>query len=602
MNSTEVSRLPSAIKTPSAAIGEAVCLLQTSTRFSLSQTASFAPLRQDSSPDTSWPADDFPISWGQQDDNLAVVECVNTEESHPKQLFFEDVDITAPADDEIFTDIVLNPPPQYSHDEAVLSPHYPTWRGSDAMMGSFSESAPSYEDTGGLFVRTASMPLPAALPARVEGSLVASITPPPQQRHCQMLRRPATVDLMQLDARSQQQGFAPVPASKERERGVSSRSDGGDDSVPPLPCDAAAVTTAEQFARHALRQLRVSYFGCNTVPSHTVIQERALPGAPEATAAELVKAPRLWSVFTGPLQSAEDMCAIFCHSSCGAQMSSTMDRAHIEYMGVVNLLHKKWEVVLMATLRNKFARAVAVVRATAAAATTAAVAPDDRPRKRPRRAAGGDVKARTTLSSPSRSTGGSRKRKSAATRKCTEMPSLTHDEFDAAAAVHGFNFCPADFETMSAEFMKAAVCEENAALAARFLAEMRFSMFDPADEAAALVAAAKAAGKCAPLPSELPQRLAPLTPAERAQLMAATTLKTLQENSMILRFAAFVAEGSASGSITWDEARACFFASRKDMETNVLGKKGDIWRSMSFYCPFFTRMLCAEHESGCVTD
>ena len=46
--------------------------------------------------------------------------------------------------------------------------------------------------------------------------------------------------------------------------------------------------------------------------------------------------------------------------------------------------------------------------------------------------------------------------------------------------------------------------------------------------------------------------------------------------------------------------RACFFASRKDIEAKELGNRGDVWRSMNMFCPFLTRMSCVEHvlESG----
>lgn len=73
--------------------------------------------------------------------------------------------------------------------------------------------------------------------------------------------------------------------------------------------------------------------------------------------------------------------AIFCHSSCGVWLRPDTTDAELEYLGTVNLLHKKWEVLLKAALRLKFTNAMAHV----ARSSTAEKRPTAKGKKQPRK-------------------------------------------------------------------------------------------------------------------------------------------------------------------------------------------------------------------------
>jgi len=269
--------------------------------------------------------------------------------------------------------------------------------------------------------------------------------------------------------------------------------------------------------------------------------------------------------------------AVFCHSSCGVRLRPDTTDPELEFLGTANLLHKKWEVLLKATLRRKFTNAMAHVAGSNTSKAKAASTLQQKPKgkQQPRKKDG-----------------------------------LTSADFDAAGAAPDFELTPADFELLREEFLAGEFAVQHAALAERFLREMRFSLIDPALDAAVVAEPAKKKAKVEaqrPRPQRQQQQhqhqkkvveeeaLYPLSADELAQLMEQTKGRMLQENSFLGRLSRFVRKGTADGSIVWNDERSCFITTRNAMETQCFGSdKGDVWRSLNMFGPFLTRQQCRE--------
>jgi len=366
---------------------------------------------------------------------------------------------------------------------------------------------------------------------------------------------------------------------------------------------ASTVVTPEYYGIHASRAMRTTYPGYVLFPPSGTIACRALGGKkqqPKPPAkkkssrrqpkraqpkAAQKKAPAPLRMFSiGAVQGGvpTDHIAIFCHSSCGVRLRPDTTDPELEFLGTANLLHKKWEVLLKAKLRCKFSNAMAHV---AGSKTSTA-----KPKK---------AKAAPTLQQKP-------KGKQQPRKKCSE--GLTFADFDAAGAAPDFELTPVDFELLREQFLAGEFAVQHAALAERFLREMRFSLVDPALDAAVVAEPAKKTAKVEaqrPRPQrqqwqqqqqqKVVEALYPLSANELAQLMEQTKGRMLQENSFLGRLSRFVRKGTADGSIVWNEERSCFITTRSAMETQCFGgDKGDVWRSLNMFGPFLTRQQCRE--------
>ena len=425
---------------------------------------------------------------------------------------------------------------------------------------------------------------------------------------------------------------APPPALTPLAAAIAAAMATGSNHVKPH-----TIVTPEFFSIHAVRAIRASYAGHAAVPPGGTVAGRAVVQAAAAAAAggaaqqqkaaraaphKCVKAEkpstataaatvlRTWSIMRGSLFAGQDTLAIFCHSSCGVRLQPTTTDAELEYLGTVNLLHKKWEVLLKALLRLKLESEMAQ-QSTAAKAALAQQRHQQRHQQLKKNKKRRQRKGKKMLPACEQ------QQQQQQQQQQPQQQGLAFVDFEATP---DFDLTAADFELLGARFL-AESTQWHKALAKRFLAEMNFARRHRQSGATAALAALPSAasapevapgkggtvstmrrssdGSVAALVesgSEAAEQEEPpchrLSPDELAQLMAQTTGRMLQINSFLSRISAFVREGTADGSVAWNDERSCFITSRAAMEAKVKGAKGDIWRSLNMFAPFFTRYNC----------